>query len=124
MNRAYFIKTGTCMNNTQHASSPAKSGQDLRPIKNNFLRMNFIKILFVSLLVTATACSDDWVEVKNQNEQTTQDSYTTKEHAIAALTSCYDAVKWRSLFGLNYQYVFYALDDRILHENATFESFS
>jgi tRNA U55 pseudouridine synthase TruB len=38
MNRACF-KTQNCMNINQHATSPAKAGQAIQPIKNNFAQM-------------------------------------------------------------------------------------
>ncbi len=79
-------------------------------------------ILLVTVLLVS--CTDDFLEVELRNDLGVDSYYETEEHAIAAITSCYDPLKGRGVFGNNYQYVLYALDDRMINENASLNEFN
>ena len=86
------------------------------------MRTKFITILILS--VALNSCSDDFLDVELKNDLGVDSYYKTKEHAISAITSCYDPLKGRGLFGNNYQYVLFALDDRMINENASLNEFN
>jgi hypothetical protein len=86
------------------------------------MRTKFITILILS--VALNSCSDDFLDVELKNDLGVDSYYKTKEHAISAITSCYDPLKGRGLFGNNYQYVLFALDNRMINENASLNEFN
>ncbi len=86
--------------------------------------MNTKHILPVLLSIILLGCSDDFLDVELKNDLGVDSYYETKEHALAAITSCYDPLKGRGLFANNYQYVLFALDDRMINENASLNEFS
>lgn len=85
-----------------------------------------MKTKYITLLLMAVftfSCSDDFLEVELKNDLGVDSYFKTTEHALAAITSCYDPIKQRGLFANNYQYVLFALDDRMINENASLNEF-
>lgn len=88
------------------------------------MTMIFRYITSALLLASFISCSDDFLDVELKNTLGVDSYYTTKEHAIGAVTSCYEPIKQRGLFAQNYQYLLYALEDRIINENSSLNEFA
>ncbi len=83
------------------------------------------KIISIFIIITISfACSEEYLEVELKNDLGVDSYYETEEHAIAAITSCYDPIKGRGFFAQNYQYILYALSDRMINENSTMNDFN
>ncbi len=81
------------------------------------MKTNIIKTALLIISIFAMhACQDDFLDLKLKNYQTSENYFTTEASALAATNSCYDPIKGRGLFGINFQYFFYPADDRILFE--------
>ncbi len=87
-------------------------------LKNHFFNLLFLTALFLS------ACSEEFLEVELKNDLGVESYYETPEHAFNAVTSIYDPLKGRGMFGVTYPYILYALSDRIINENSALNSFS
>jgi len=82
-----------------------------------------LKIILI-IPIALFSCSEDFLEVELKNDLGVESFYKTKEHAIDAITSCYDPLKGRGAFGVTYQYVCYSLSDRIIHENSSMNEYA
>ncbi len=81
---------------------------------------NLKYLLFLTFLLSG--CGKEWLEVEPQNNLTSSLYYKTQQDAIAAVTAAYDPVKSNGLFGVDFQLMFYALDDRVIFENPNYEN--
>lgn len=73
-------------------------------------------ILVIAGIMIMPACSDDWLEVKPSDRLSEANFYQNQDHAIRAITSCYDPLKHPRTFNLNFYFVFETFSDRALHE--------
>jgi hypothetical protein len=79
--------------------------------------------ILIILMAFLTGCSEDILNVENQNAITQYSYYKTADHAHQALVACYDAIKGNGLYGLRLVWVSNNLDDHTVYEKPTFEEF-
>lgn len=80
---------------------------------------NQVLITFVSLsmLFLMASCDEEWLgEVKPQGSLSEANFYQNEEHAIRAITSCYDPLKHPRTFNQNYYFYFDSFSDQSIHE--------
>jgi starch-binding outer membrane protein, SusD/RagB family len=94
----------------------------IKQVKSNVMKSKYILAVLLSIFLLG--CSDDFLDVELKNDLGVDSYYKNKEHALAAITSCYDPLKGRGMFGNTYQYVLFALDDRMINENASLNEFN
>jgi hypothetical protein len=70
-----------------------------------------------------SACGEDYVDVPHGSAPTTGNFYKTAQHAQDALIAAYGPLGWRGFHGNSFQFIYYALDDRVVHETSVFEMF-
>jgi len=68
------------------------------------------------MFMVLAGCSEEWLEIEPQNVLTSSQFYRNDADALAATTSAYDPLHSVGLYALNYQFIFYSHDDRILIE--------
>jgi len=68
------------------------------------------------MFMVLAGCSEEWLEIEPQNELTSAQFYRNEADAIASTTSAYDPLHSVGLYALDYQFVFYSHDDRVLIE--------
>jgi len=79
------------------------------------------KLILTGVIIFAAGCGEDYLEVENINAVTTGNFYETERDAEYALYAAYGPIGWRGFNGNTFQFLFYCLDDRIIHENAQYE---
>jgi starch-binding outer membrane protein, SusD/RagB family len=77
---------------------------------------NFKLISILTVIMFLMSCNADWLEVKPSDRLSETNFYQNEDHAIRAITSCYDPLKHPRGFSLNYYFVFETFSDRALHE--------
>lgn len=82
------------------------------------------RLIIFLVIIALFGCSDDFLNVELKNNLGVDSYFKTKEHALAAITSCYDPLKARGNFGNNYQYVLFALDPRMVNENSSLNEYN
>lgn len=85
---------------------------------------HIIKIFLFTVVLFSLGCSEDFLEVELKNDLGVESYYKTPQHAFDAITSCYDPLKSRGMYGMTYLYILYAFDDRIINENSSLNEFS
>jgi hypothetical protein len=89
------------------------------------MKTKYTKILRIAIITFIFAgCTDEFLDTKLKNNLGVDSFYETKDHAIQAVTSSYDPLKQRGLFSVNYQYVMYALSDRLINENSALNEYA
>ena len=71
-------------------------------------------LIFITLFLMS--CNEDWLEVKPADRISEASFYQTPEHAVRAITACYDPLKHPRAFPLNFHFVFETFSDRAIHE--------
>ena len=77
---------------------------------------------FLLLTIIFAGCSKEWLEVEPQNNLTSSLFYKTEDDAVSAITAAYDPLKGNGFFGVDFQLLFYAMDDRVIFENPNYEN--
>ncbi len=82
--------------------------------------MKIAKIIlsFLFALLIISACDDSWLDEKPSDRLSEANFYQTEEHAIRAITACYDPLKHARSFSVNHYFYFETFSDRALHEQA------
>lgn len=62
------------------------------------------------------SCNENWLEVKPSDRLSEVNFYQNEDHAIRAITSCYDPLKHPRGFSLNFAFYFETFSDRAIHE--------
>ncbi|MEZ5105611.1 MAG: RagB/SusD family nutrient uptake outer membrane protein [Draconibacterium sp.] len=76
----------------------------------------YLKITFVCLLMLFLSCSEDFLETENKNQLTVENFYQTQQDFWMGLNSLYTPLADGGMYGLQWQFMFGAFDDRILFE--------
>ena len=77
--------------------------------------MKRISIVALMFLVVS-GCSEEWLEIEQQNELTSSAFYRNEADALATITSAYDPTHSYGLYALQMQFFSYSHDDRVLME--------
>ncbi len=77
-------------------------------------------IITIIFLFSIVSCSDDFLDVEPKNNLTEASYYQTEDHAIEAITACYDPLKHPSFFNIGFFFMFETWSDRAVHESPTF----
>ena len=85
---------------------------------------NIKKFIVIFIAISLSGCGEDFLEVELKNDLGVDSFYETREDALKAITSCYDPLKGRGFFAQNYQYIMYALSDRMINENSSMNEYS
>ncbi len=83
--------------------------------KNKFYILGFIFSL------VSVSCSEDILDAENKNAISQSTYYTTVDHAHQAVVAGYDAMKGNGLYGLRLIFLFMAMDDQGVYEDAVYE---
>lgn len=79
--------------------------------------MNKAKIFSILMMVTLVLVScDDWLDVKPTDRLSESSFYQTEEHALRAITACYDPLKHPRAWSLKFYFYFDTFSDRAIHE--------
>jgi starch-binding outer membrane protein, SusD/RagB family len=81
-------------------------------------------ILILVFLLGVLSCTEEWFTKDIDGGSSLDEQFVTEEHAVSAVTSCYDPVKGRGLFGNFFQVIFHAADDRAVFEKPVQEHMS
>ncbi len=79
-------------------------------------------LLLMVILFLPSACSEEFLDVENPNQLTTNEFFTTGEDFQRALNASYVSFMSSGLFGLNYYLYFNSFDDRILFETPNLDN--
>ncbi len=82
---------------------------------------NISYIISFVLLLAFSACSEDFLDIEQKSAIAESNAFNSEEEAIAAITSCYDGIKGAGLYGVDLQFLYYAMSDHSIHENAVYE---
>ncbi len=78
------------------------------------------KIIFSSIILASivfmVSCSEDWLDIKPQDRLSEANFYQNEDHALRAITSCYDPMKHPKAFNVNFYFFFDTFSDQSLHE--------
>lgn len=85
------------------------------------LQYSFAKARLILALLVLAGCGEDYLYLENKNAVTTGNFYRTERDASDALIAAYSPLGWRGFNGNTFQFLFYSLDDRLIHENAQYE---
>lgn len=78
-------------------------------------RFKYIIVLAIILFI-GNSCSEDFLDVVNENQLSQSSFFKTPDDAYFAINSCYYGLAGRGMHGLNYYFMFNSFDDRILFE--------
>jgi hypothetical protein len=79
--------------------------------------MKYLKIFSIIVaLFIINACSEDFLDVKNENNLSENNFYKTSDDFEKLLITCYMPLAFSNLYGNSFHVLHYALDDRVLHE--------
>ncbi len=73
---------------------------------------NIVKRAIILTVLTGISfsCTEDYLDLENQNKITEESYYDNEESAFQAIVSCYDVMKANGLYGLQMQWVYYSID--------------
>jgi starch-binding outer membrane protein, SusD/RagB family len=98
MNRAYFSQNTTKRKRSHERSELKLHEQNqhascIRPLRNNFVRMNTYKLFITTIiiLITLGSCSD-FLTTDLTDKRTDESYYKTPEEAYTALVGCYNGL--------------------------------
>ena len=76
------------------------------------------------LIIITIACSDNYFRTPMDEIKETTDEYVRENGVWPFVVNCYANINNRGFLGTNYQNIYHALDDRVIHENTELEEFS
>jgi hypothetical protein len=84
------------------------------------IKIRAMKYLRIFSIIVAffimNACSEDFLDVRNENNLSENNFYKTEEDFEKLLITCYMPLAFSNLYGNSYHVLNYAMDDRVLHE--------
>jgi len=79
--------------------------------------MKSIRIFTIILaFMIANACSEDFLDVKNENNLSENNFYKTEDDFEKLLITCYMPLAFSNFYGSQFHVLNYAFDDRVIHE--------
>jgi hypothetical protein len=88
------------------------------------MKKYIFKLFMIVPLITLSTCSEDFLTVDNLNNLAVESWYKTYDDFTLALNSCYCSLPDGGLYGLQYNLLFGAFEDRVLFETTGFDQFN